>query len=65
MCARTLFANAEVVLWRTAQNTYRLEAWRSFAPYAADLLNRAAQHLTQSAVRDGVSLDGTRIQAAK
>ena len=33
MCARTLFAKAEIVLWRTAANTFRAELWRSFAPY--------------------------------
>jgi len=38
MCARTLFAKAEVVLWRTAANTFRAELWRSFAPYVVEHL---------------------------
>ena len=33
MCARTLFTKAEIVLWRTAANTFRVELSRSFAPY--------------------------------
>ncbi len=31
--SRTLFGKAEVVLYRTAQDTFHLECWRSFAPY--------------------------------
>lgn len=33
MCARTLYAKAEIVLWRTALDAFRVEVWRSFAPY--------------------------------
>jgi sarcosine oxidase subunit gamma len=33
MCTRTLFGKAEIVLWRTAPETFRVEVWRSFAPY--------------------------------
>ena len=33
MCARTLYAKAEIVLWRTAAEAFRVEVWRSFAPY--------------------------------
>lgn len=32
-CSRTIFGKAEVVLHRTANDTFRLECWRSFAPY--------------------------------
>lgn len=40
---RTLFAKAEIVLVRTDDTpTYRLECWRSFAPYVAALLEDAA-----------------------
>jgi sarcosine oxidase subunit gamma len=33
MCTRTVFGKAEVVLWRTADDTFRIEVARSFAPY--------------------------------
>lgn len=33
MCTRTLFGKAEIVLWRTAAETFRMEVARSFAPY--------------------------------
>lgn len=35
MCTRTLFAKAEIVLWRTGDKSFRLEVWRSFADYVA------------------------------
>ncbi len=31
--SRTIFGKAEVVIYRTAENTFHLECWRSFAPY--------------------------------
>lgn len=43
MCTRTVFAKAEIVLWRTEEQRFRVEAWRSFAPYAAALLQEIAQ----------------------
>jgi heterotetrameric sarcosine oxidase gamma subunit len=33
MCTRTVFAKAEIVLWRTATETFRIEVARPFAPY--------------------------------
>ena len=33
MCSRTLFAKAEIVLWRTGENVFHIEVWRSFADY--------------------------------
>jgi sarcosine oxidase, subunit gamma len=45
MCARTLFGKSEIVLWRTAEQMFRLEAWRSFAPYVVNVLNEAAVRL--------------------
>jgi sarcosine oxidase subunit gamma len=42
MCTRTVFAKAEIVLWRTTADTFRIEAWRSFAPYVEALLREAA-----------------------
>jgi len=35
MCTRTLFAKAEIALWRTGDTRFRLEVWRSFADYVA------------------------------
>jgi sarcosine oxidase, subunit gamma len=46
MCTRTLLSKAEIVLWRTATSTFRLELWRSFVPYITGLLREAARDLT-------------------
>ena len=43
MCTRTMLAKAEVVLWRTAPSTFRLEVWRSFAAYVSLYLADAAR----------------------
>ena len=43
MCTRTMLAKAEIVLWRTGRQTFRLEVWRSFAPYVAAFLAEAAR----------------------
>jgi sarcosine oxidase, subunit gamma len=42
MCTRTVFAKAQVVLWRTGPETFRVETARSFAPYVTKLLALAA-----------------------
>ncbi len=41
MCTRTMLAKAEVVLWRTGAEVFRLEVWRSFAAYVAQFLAEA------------------------
>ena len=41
-CARTVLGKAEAVLLRTADDAFRVEVWRSFAPYAWALLEDAA-----------------------
>ena len=41
MCMRTVFGKAEIVLWRTAAATFRIEVWRSFAPYVLGCLEEA------------------------
>src|SRR5271168_116132 len=41
-CTRTVFAKAEIVIWRTAADTFHLEVWRSFTPYVSDLLREIA-----------------------
>ena len=46
MCTRTVFLKAEIVLWRTAPDTFRLEVWRSFAEYVTSLLADAAIELS-------------------
>ena len=45
MCTRTIFGKAEVVLWRTSTTDFRMEAWRSFAPYVTTLLAEAVAGL--------------------
>jgi sarcosine oxidase, subunit gamma len=42
MCTRTVFAKADVVLWRTRTHTFHLEVWRSFAGYVTGLLSEIA-----------------------
>lgn len=43
MCTRTMLGKAEIVLWRTAPEVFRIEVWRSFAPYVAAFLEEAAR----------------------
>ena len=43
MCTRTLFGKAEIVLWRTGRETFRIEVWRSFLPYVAGCLAEACR----------------------
>ena len=43
MCTRTMLAKAEVVLWRTGPEAFRVEVWRSFAAYASLFLAEAAR----------------------
>jgi sarcosine oxidase subunit gamma len=38
MATRTIFEKAEVVLWRQGSEAFRIEVWRSFAPYVQALL---------------------------
>lgn len=42
MCTRTVFAKAQIVLWRTAADTFRVDVARSFAPYVTKVLALAA-----------------------
>jgi sarcosine oxidase subunit gamma len=42
-CSRTVFAKAEVILWRRAEERWQLQAWRSFMPYVSALLAIAAR----------------------
>jgi sarcosine oxidase subunit gamma len=45
MCTRTVFAKAEIVLWRVARDTFHVEVWRSFSRYVVDLLSEVAREL--------------------
>lgn len=44
-CTRTVFGKAEIVLWRTAADTFHVEVWRSFATYVTQLLAQAASEV--------------------
>lgn len=44
MCTRTVLAKAEVVMWRHAPDRFRLECWRSFAPYVLAFLSQAIEN---------------------
>ncbi|MBY5555398.1 sarcosine oxidase subunit gamma family protein [Rhizobium leguminosarum] len=41
--SRTIFGKAEIVLFRTEEDTFRVECWRSFSDYVFGLLNEAAE----------------------
>ncbi len=41
MCTRTVLSKAEIVLWRTAAETFHIEVARSFAPYVWNCLEEA------------------------
>lgn len=41
--SRTIFGKAEIVLYRTGKQSFRVECWRSFAPYVWALLCDAAK----------------------
>jgi sarcosine oxidase subunit gamma len=45
-CTRTVFAKADIVLWRTAADTFHLEVWRSFGAYVSALLREIAVDFT-------------------
>jgi sarcosine oxidase subunit gamma len=45
-CTRTVFAKADIVLWRTAPDTFQLEVARSFGAYVSDLLREIALDFT-------------------
>ena len=49
MCTRTVFAKAEIVLWRTAGDTFRLEVWCSFTDYVARYLGEVVREYGDSA----------------
>jgi heterotetrameric sarcosine oxidase gamma subunit len=48
MCTRTIFGKAEIILWRTAADRFRIEVWRSFAPYVLGCLEEASHEYRDS-----------------
>lgn len=45
MCTRTMFGKAEIVLWRPAEQAFRVEVWRSYSLYVVQLLHEVAREL--------------------
>jgi sarcosine oxidase subunit gamma len=45
MCTRTIFEKCEIVLWRSALDTFHVEVGRSFASHVTALLAQAAREL--------------------
>jgi sarcosine oxidase, subunit gamma len=43
MCTRTVLAKADMVLWRTRDEAFHLEVWRSFSGYVTGLLSEIAR----------------------
>jgi len=43
MCTRTLLAKADITLWRTREDAFHLEVWRSFVGYVGGLLQEIAR----------------------
>jgi sarcosine oxidase subunit gamma len=43
MCTRTLLDKSDIVLWRTHEDVFHIEVWRSFTDYVAALLSEIAR----------------------
>ena len=43
MCTRTVLAKADITLWRSREDAFHLEVWRSFADYVGGLLHEIAR----------------------
>jgi sarcosine oxidase, subunit gamma len=43
MVTRTIFAKAEIILWRKAPEVFHVDIWRSYAEYFSALINLAAE----------------------
>ena len=46
-CTRTVLGKAEIVLWRLAEQRFRIEVAQSFAPYVLGLLNEASREFAR------------------
>ncbi|HUZ65229.1 MAG TPA: sarcosine oxidase subunit gamma family protein [Acetobacteraceae bacterium] len=49
-CTRTVFARAEITLWRTGAESFRIDVLRSFAPYLWQLLEEALREAAAASV---------------
>jgi sarcosine oxidase subunit gamma len=49
MCTRTVFAKADIVLWRTSEREFHLEVWRSFEAYVGAMLREIGQEFAGAA----------------
>jgi heterotetrameric sarcosine oxidase gamma subunit len=47
MCTRTVFGKAEIVLWRTGAEEFRVEVARSLAPYVWACLEEARREFVE------------------
>ena len=45
MCTRTVLSKADIVLWRTREDAFHIEVWRSFSGYVTGLLSEIADSL--------------------
>jgi sarcosine oxidase subunit gamma len=45
MSTRTLFAKADITLWRQSDHRFHVEVWRSFLPYVFGILNEGSRGL--------------------
>jgi sarcosine oxidase subunit gamma len=43
MCTRTVLAKADIVLWRTREDAFHVEVWRSFNSYVTGVLREIAR----------------------
>lgn len=48
MCTRTVFAKADIVLWRTRADAFHIEVWRSFSGYVTGVLGEIAAEFYNS-----------------
>jgi sarcosine oxidase subunit gamma len=53
MCTRTVLAKADIVLWRTRDDAFHLEVWRSFSGYVTGLLSEIAREFYGGTVNSG------------
>ena len=42
MCTRTVFAKADITLWRTGADEFHVEVWRSFSGYVTGVMREIA-----------------------
>lgn len=42
-CTRTIYAKADIILWRTGADAFHVEVWRSFSDYLTQLLGEVAR----------------------